>query len=294
MPDTVPAAARILLDLIYRTETGRPAPECYRVIIGHRENTLPKPITDMTINELLAAQKVWGKAWKSSAAGAPQIIRKTLASLVKRLKLSGSEKFTADMQDRMAVELLQIRGWDGFIAGRNSIVQFGNALAREWASFPVLSAQQGQTRKVARGQSYYAGDGLNKALLSPGVVEQTLQHVLKAAQWPVEGQQPSSAPQPAPVPQPVPAPAPDPVVIEKPVVADPGEMETPWTRSKTVWTWALAGLGSIVTAAGNFLGGLDWRAQLVISGAIVGFAIYGIKRRRDLWQAVKTLKADLG
>jgi len=49
-----------------------------------------------------------------------------------------------------------------------------------------------------------------------------------------------------------------------------------------VWTWALAGAGSIVTATGFVLGGLDWRAQILISGAIVGFAAYGIKRRRSI------------
>ena len=71
---TIPAAARILLDLIYRTETGRSPPTCYTTIIGHREGQLQKPITAMTLDELMAAQRTWGKKWKSSAAGAPQII----------------------------------------------------------------------------------------------------------------------------------------------------------------------------------------------------------------------------
>jgi hypothetical protein len=40
-------------------------------------------------------------------------------------------------------------------------------LAREWASLPVQRDQRGATRLVKRGQSYYAGDGLNKASATP-------------------------------------------------------------------------------------------------------------------------------
>lgn len=55
------------------------------------------------------------------------------------------------------------------------------------------------------------------------------------------------------------------IIVEKPAVADPEELGTPPAKSKTVWTWVLAGIGSIVTAVGNFMGGLDWRVQLFIS-----------------------------
>lgn len=91
--------------------------------------------------------------------------------------------------------------------------------------------------------------------------------------------------------KPAPTP-PQPVIVEKPVVADPGELGTPAGKSKTVRTWALAGLGSIVTAVGNFMGGLDWRVQLFISSMIVAFAVYGIKRRFDLAKAVRDLQAE--
>lgn len=86
--------------------------------------------------------------------------------------------------------------------------------------------------------------------------------------------------------------SPQPVIVEKPVVADPGELGTPAGKSKTVRTWALAGLGAIVTAAGDFMGGLDWRVQLFISASTIAFAAYGIKRRFDLAKAVRDLKAE--
>ena len=81
-----------------------------------------------------------------------------------------------------------------------------------------------------------------------------------------------------------------PVVVEKPVVADPGELEQSPAKSKTVWTWLLTAIGAPIAAFGN----LDWRVQLAIVAIVVGFAIYGIKRRFDLAKAVKDLKAEIG
>ena len=83
---------------------------------------------------------------------------------------------------------------------------------------------------------------------------------------------------------------PEPVVVEKPVVADPEELSTPPSKSKTVWTWLLTAIGAPVAAFGN----LDWRVQMVIVGVNVAFAIYGIKRRADLFKAVRQLKAEFG
>lgn len=52
---------------------------------------------------------------------------------------------------------------------------------------------------------------------------------------------------------------------------------------------------SDVSGAGSFLGGLDWRCPAsFFSAAIIGFAIYGIKRRADLFKAVKDLRSELG
>lgn len=288
MSKAIPAGARILMDLIYRTETGRAPPDCYTTIIGHREKTLQKPITAMTLDELLAAQRTWGKKWRSSAAGAPQIIRPTMQNLVTRMALSGREKYTSDLQDRMAFTLLLWRGWETFAAGRMSITKFGDALAKEWASFPVLTAQQGAHGKLKRGQSYYDGDGMNSALIKPAEVEATLQRALKAAQQPGEASSAPEAPKFQPAPQPPPAPAPGPIVVEKPVVADPEELEKHPLKSKTVWQWIITSI--IVPLMGVFS---DRYVQLAIIMIVAAFAVYAIKRRWDLFSAVKNLKAAL-
>ncbi|QWK79429.1 hypothetical protein [Ochrobactrum sp. BTU1] len=85
---------------------------------------------------------------------------------------------------------------------------------------------------------------------------------------------------------------PDIVTERKPVVADLGELSKRPSRSKTVWTWAGVAIMSAVSGIGSFLGGLDWRVQIFFSVAIVGFAIYGIKRRSDLFKAVKELQSE--
>lgn len=189
MDKTVPAGAAILLGFIYRTETDQDPPGCYDVIFGNRQSALAKPLTQMTLGEVQAAQLTWsGTAWArrfgsakaSSAAGAPQLMRATLATLMSELKLSPAQRLDADLQDRLGYRLLKRRGYDDFMSGRLSRTAFGNRLAQEWASFPVLAATQGQKREVARGQSYYAGDGLNKALATPEQVEAVLDRVRAA------------------------------------------------------------------------------------------------------------------
>jgi len=212
MDRSIPPAAAILLEFIYRTETSRRPPECYDVIFGNRQSALPKPLTSMTLGDVIDAQKTWStKAWAkrfgstkaSSAAGAPQFMRATLIDLSKELHLRGDQVFDPDLQDRLGYHLLKRRGYEDFMAGRISRTEFGKRLAMEWASFPVLAATQGQKRKVQRGQSYYAGDGLNKALVAPEEVEMVLQVVKSAgsghtAPFPSPGAQAPAEPKPAP------------------------------------------------------------------------------------------------
>lgn len=200
MNPNVPRGAAILLDFIAKLETNRQGQAAYETIIGYRNekpNTLPKPITEMTLEELLAEQKRWVKNLRapSGAAGRYQIIRPTLLSLVAEMGVPLSAKFTPDLQDRFGFALLQRRGWGQFAAHTLSLKDFGNRLAREWASFPVLSDQQGAHRTVKRGESYYAGDGINASLAKAAEAEAVLAEVLNELT--------RSAPKPRPQPIPV-------------------------------------------------------------------------------------------
>lgn len=184
---TTATAAGPLLALIRKTETRHADAKAYLTIIGHEEKRLAKPLTSMTVDEVLAAQLVWVKQWEqpSGAAGAYQIIRKTLLGLKKALGLTGREKFDPALQDRMAMKLLEMRGLGKFLAGGWSIQTFGNSLAKEWASFPVFTRIKGARGKMlSPGQTFYAGDGINKALVSTAEVAKALEAIKGASDAP--------------------------------------------------------------------------------------------------------------
>jgi muramidase (phage lysozyme) len=173
MNPSVPAGAAILLDFI----AGFESEGSYTVIYGHHENSLLQPITSMTIDALIAAQKTWGKRWGSSAAGRYQFMPTTLTGLKAALNLKGTEPFAPDLQDTLGYQLLKQRGYAAFMARQITTIDFGKRLAMEWASLPVLDTTQGAYRKVARGETYYAGDRLNRALVAPEKVEAILARV---------------------------------------------------------------------------------------------------------------------
>lgn len=199
----VPAGAVILLDFIGQAETGKTNADAYLTIYGHKQGRLPKPLTSYTLDELAEAQKAWSKNFGSSAAGKYQIIRKTLVGLVARLGLPGSTLFTPEVQDTLGYELLKGRGYERFLSGTLPLKAFGNELAKEWASFPVLTDMQGQHRALVRGQSHYAGDGVNKALVKPGDVEAVLSEILNRASVQKPAPEPASPVQPSnPTPEP--------------------------------------------------------------------------------------------
>lgn len=196
MDKTVPPGAALLLDFIGNIE----APLGYDTVYGNNQRKLPKPITSMTLDEVEANQPAWSKRYGSSASGRYQFMKntldapQTLRDIEGEMGLTGKEKFTPDLQDRMAFHLLKRRGYQTFMAGKLSLNGFALNLAKEWASLPVLADTQGQKREVKRGQSYYAGDGLNKSLVKPERVEAILERVkaLSGATTPAEPEEPAS------------------------------------------------------------------------------------------------------
>jgi len=74
--------------------------------------------------------------WNSSAIGRYQIVRTTLRKLRSDLMLRDNELFTSEMQDRLALKLLEGRGLTSWSTGRISDFQFAQNLSKEWASLP--------------------------------------------------------------------------------------------------------------------------------------------------------------
>jgi muramidase (phage lysozyme) len=174
MDKTVPAGAALLLNAIGQAE----APAGYDTIYGNNQKRLPKKITSMTIGEVIKVGPTWYRTYGSSAAGRYQFLTKTLQRLVQELGLKPTQKFDANLQDRLGHHLLLYRGYAKYVSGAIDRTTFGKELAKEWASFPVLARTQGAHHLVDRGDTYYEGDGQNTALITPVYVERLLDSVL--------------------------------------------------------------------------------------------------------------------
>lgn len=146
-----------LLETIASRESGGDYNRIYGA--GHQTANL----TGRTINEVLQ----WQSGRQFSAAGKYQIIRKTLQGLKDELGLSGNEMFDETMQDKMAVALLNGRGYEDYLNGDLSEGRFMRNLSMEWAALP----------KDMSGAGYYDNDGVNHAGVSPATILTAMRHV---------------------------------------------------------------------------------------------------------------------
>lgn len=136
-----------MLDLIGRAEASQKG---YEDAFGVKGRV---PVTNMSVDEVLDFQgQMKAQGSPSTAIGRYQFLNKTLTGVKKELGLTGDEKMTPELQDRMAVHLMRRRGLDSYLRGEMDKNTFANRLAMEWAGLPTTS-----------GHSYYYGDGLNKS-----------------------------------------------------------------------------------------------------------------------------------
>lgn len=135
----------------------------YNAYYGNAVNTT-FTFTNMTIAEVLQWQREYiqqGNA--SSAVGRYQIINTTLNSLVSELRIDTNQPFSPEMQDRLAIALLERRGAVHYASSKISREEFAANLAKEWAGLPRIIGEN----PIA---SYYDGDGLNKSRAQIGDV----------------------------------------------------------------------------------------------------------------------------
>lgn len=130
-------------------------------------------LSNMTVNEVLDWQRNWTNEQRkagipadqcSSAAGKYQFIRATLEGTAKQMGLTGKEKFTPELQDRLAMQQLKNAGYDKYMAGRTADQTFLNKVAGVWSSIPQ-----------SNGRSAHAGIGVNAAGTSVSSAVSTLQ-----------------------------------------------------------------------------------------------------------------------
>lgn len=146
------AAFAPLLNLIGEAESNGN----YNAYFGNAANK-DVVFTGMSISEVIAWQEDYvAKGSPSSAVGRYQIINTTLEGLVRELDLNPNELFDEQMQDAMALTLLERRGARQYVNKEISEEEFAANLAKEWAALPKVLGDN-------PSQSYYASDGLNKS-----------------------------------------------------------------------------------------------------------------------------------
>jgi conjugal transfer mating pair stabilization protein TraG len=131
----------------------------YNAYYGNADNTTIN-FTAMSVGEVLAWQKQYVENGSpSSAVGKYQFVRPTLEGLVNSLNINKNAPFNEALQDKLAIALLEKRGVSKYAQGEITREQFAHNLSKEWAGLPKATGDNAQ-------QSYYAGDGLNKARIS--------------------------------------------------------------------------------------------------------------------------------
>ncbi len=141
-----------LLDFIASKESGGAGG--YAAVYGQGANP---DILNMTVAEVMQYQdELIAKGQKSSAMGRYQFIKSTLSEEAAAAGVDiNKEVFSPHFQDALILHRLRrIRGLDKFMSGQMDKNQFGEELAKEFASMPQPST----------GKSRYAGVAGNKAL----------------------------------------------------------------------------------------------------------------------------------
>jgi len=156
MPTQInPAAYTPLLNTIAEGESKGN----YNAYFGNASNTAVR-FTDMSVAQVLQWQSDYVRGGSpSSAVGRYQIVRPTLAGLVKQLQIDPKTKFGEALQDRLAITLMERRGSVAYVDKKLTREQFAANLAREWAALPKMVGPNPT-------ESYYAGDGLNQSRVS--------------------------------------------------------------------------------------------------------------------------------
>lgn len=121
-------------------------------------------VSKMKLNDVLNLQvEMLAGGSRSTACGGYQFLRGTLQECMAEMGISTDRVWTPELQDAMAVHLMERRQLKKYLAGTISAETFANNLAKEWASLPVVTSMDGAHRWVNAGETYYAGDKLNKA-----------------------------------------------------------------------------------------------------------------------------------
>lgn len=160
-PDGMRAFDRPFLELIGAIE----APQGYDAVTGFAPFRPERPVTEMTIAEVMRWQeRVRAAGSESTAVGRFQFVLDTLRFLTRAYEVPHDAVLDRRTQDYLARVLLHRCG---FYEPEAPVPELGDCLAGTWAALPMLSDPK-------RGLSRYKGKANNHARTTPEVVEAVL------------------------------------------------------------------------------------------------------------------------
>lgn len=160
-PEGMRAFDRPFLELVGAIE----APHGYDAVTGFAPFRPEKPVTEMTIAEVMAWQeRVKAAGAMSTAVGRFQFVFDTLEFLTRAYEVPHDTILNRRTQDYLARVLLHRCG---FYERDHPIAELGDCLAGTWAALPILSGEN-------RGRSRYKGKANNHARTTPEIVEAVL------------------------------------------------------------------------------------------------------------------------
>jgi len=153
-----------LLAAIRICEIDTAEPRSFDVVYGGIPTNIrpQRPITQMSIGDVLEWQKSIRNSVASTATGAYQFIYPTLKYLIDDRKIcSRGDLMTPANQDKLAIALMRnLQKWKD---GQMSDEEFGYGLSKVWASMPLMidGAQTKRNGPGTANSAYYGGVGPN-------------------------------------------------------------------------------------------------------------------------------------
>ncbi len=138
---------KLLLDAIGEAEGARPdywSGSPYDLTLGRLK--LTPPVSQRSISDIKKLQHSMVEGgMMSGAVGKYQFIASTLSDLQDKMKFADTDILSPELQDSMAIKLLERRGLKRFLSGDLHLYEFMKNLSKEWASLP----------NPETGKSYY-------------------------------------------------------------------------------------------------------------------------------------------
>ncbi len=138
------------------------------LVKGKNLGAFQTDLSKMTINQILARNKLKpGDKNRMNAVGKYQVIASTMKQAIKAMGLSGNEKFTPELQEKIFKEFLipKRKGLNDYLkGGKTSLDRAQYEAAMEWASIPVPKGFKTQSGRISDGTvTYYDTNKGNRA-----------------------------------------------------------------------------------------------------------------------------------